>query len=130
MDMFAILAENKIREAMLKGDFEDLPGQGEPLKIDDLSRVPEELRASYILLKNAGVLPEEMQLQKEIVNLQNLLNSCYEDNTDDSEINSLRKKLNEKMLRYDMIMEKRKTRSNNTMSLYQNKISRKLGWYR
>jgi len=130
MDMFAIIAENKIREAMLKGDFEDLPGQGEPLKIDDLSRVPEELRASYILLKNAGVLPEEMQLQKEIVNLQNLLNSCYEDNTDDSEINSLRKKLNEKMLRYDMIMEKRKTRSNNAMSSYQNKIGRKLGWYR
>ncbi len=128
--MFAIIAENKIREAMLKGEFEDLPGQGKPLQVDDLSRVPEELRASYIILKNSGVLPEEMQLQKEIMNLQNLINCCYEDQTDDGEIKSLKKKLNEKMLRYDMIMEKRKARSNNAMISYQNKISRKLGRYK
>ncbi len=128
--MFAIIAENKIREAILKGEFEDLPGQGKPLQIDDLSRVPDDLRASYILLKNAGVLPEEMQLQKEIVNLQNLINCCNEDQTDAGEINALRKRLTEKMLRYDMIMEKRKAGSNNAMISYQNKISRKLGYHR
>lgn len=127
--MFAIIAENKIREAMLKGEFEDLPGQGKPLKIDDLSNVPDDLRASYILLKNAGVLPEEMELHKEIINLQALINRCYDDNTGDGEINSLKKKLTEKILRYDMMMEKRKTTSNNAMLSYQNKISRKLGGY-
>ncbi|WP_161822503.1 DnaJ family domain-containing protein [Sporotomaculum syntrophicum] len=130
MDMFAIIAENKIREAMLKGEFDDLPGQGKPLKIDDLSNVPDDLRASYILLKNAGVLPEEMELHKEIVNLQTLINRCYDDNADDGEIISLRKKLTEKMLRYDMMMEKRKAGSSNAMISYQNKISRKLGRYK
>ncbi len=49
--MFAIIAENKIRESMLKEEFEDLQGQGKPLQIDDLSHVPEELRASYILIR-------------------------------------------------------------------------------
>jgi len=126
MDMFAILAENKIREAMLKGEFDDLPGQGKPLQLDDLSMVPEELRAGYIMLKNAGVLPEEMQLQKEIVNLQRLISYSTEDSTATAEIKALEKKLKEKLLRYEMIMEKRKT-SSSVMSMYKDKISRKLG---
>ena len=29
------IAERKIREAMDRGEFDDLPGQGEPLKLDD-----------------------------------------------------------------------------------------------
>lgn len=126
--MLAIIAENKIREAMLKGEFEDLPGQGRPLQIDDLSRVPEDLRVGYILLKNAGVLPEEMELQKEIINLERLLNRCYEDQTDDGEIIALKKKITEKMLRFDMLMEKRRVNSNNAMLSYQHKIGKKMGW--
>nr|WP_315988872.1 DnaJ family domain-containing protein [Desulforamulus aquiferis] len=38
--------------------------------MDDLSHIPDDLRCGYILLKNAGVLPEEMELKKEIVSLQ------------------------------------------------------------
>jgi len=126
MDMFAILAETKIREAISNGELDDLPGQGQPLKLDDLSMVPEELRAGYIMLKNAGVLPEEIQLQKEIVNLQRLISYSCEDSAATDEIKALEKKLKEKLLRYEMIMEKRKT-SSSVMSMYKDKISRKLG---
>lgn len=129
MDIFTVIAENRIREAMLRGEFDDLPCRGRPLEIDDLSHVPEELRAGYILLKNAGVLPEELQLKKEIMTLQKLLDCCYDDRAEESEINRLRKKLNEKVLRYDMIMEKRGMGSNHALSYYKNKIYKKLGGY-
>ena len=54
--------------------FENLPGKGKPLKLDDDSRVAPHLRASYRILKNAGILPPEMQLRKEISHLHQLLN--------------------------------------------------------
>jgi hypothetical protein len=63
------IAEARIRDAMARGDFDNLAGKGCRLELDDLSRVPEDLRAGYLLLKNAGVLPEEMQLRKEMVTL-------------------------------------------------------------
>ena len=125
MDMFFVMAEQKIREAILQGELKDLPGQGKPLQLDDLSRIPEDLRGSYIILKNGGVLPEEMELHKDIITLRSLLNTCY----DQAEELALKKKLSEKMLRYDMMMEKRKSVSNPTLISYQNKITKKLGKY-
>lgn len=49
-------AERHIIEAQRKGEFDNLPGRGEPLILDDDSHVPAELRAGYRLLKNAGCL--------------------------------------------------------------------------
>ena len=115
------MAENKIREAMQQGEFEDLPGQGEPLQLNDLANVPEELRASYIILKNGGVLPPEMELHKEIVNLRNLIGSCYDQYAE----LELKKKLSEKMLRYDVMMEKRRKSSSVTLQSYQHKVTKR-----
>jgi hypothetical protein len=39
------LAERKIEEAVREGLFDNLPGRGRPLVLEDLSRVPPELRA-------------------------------------------------------------------------------------
>lgn len=50
-------AERHIIEAQRKGEFDNLPGRGEPLILDDDSHVPAELRAGYRLLKNAAVFP-------------------------------------------------------------------------
>lgn len=44
-------AERHIIDAQSKGEFDDLPGTGEPLTLDDDSHVPLELRAGYRLLK-------------------------------------------------------------------------------
>ena len=50
------LAERKIEEAIERGDFDDLPGAGRPLDLDDLDpMLPEELRMAYRILKNAGM---------------------------------------------------------------------------
>ena len=119
MDIAAVIAEGKIREAIEKGELKNLSGKGKPLVLHDLSHVPEELRAGYIMLRNAGVLPEELQLKKEIISLQKLIDCCHED----EQINTLRRKLNQKILRFDMIMERRKL--NSALGSYKGKIYQK-----
>jgi len=79
MDAFSMIAERKIREALEAGELDNLPGCGEPLQIEDDSWVPEDLRMAYRILKNAGCLPPELELQKDIMNLQDLLDTIDDD---------------------------------------------------
>lgn len=67
-------AERHIEKALQKGELSSLKGEGKPLILDDNSHVPESLRASYHLLKNAGFLPPEMQDRKEALSLAEILN--------------------------------------------------------
>ena len=120
MDILAKIAEQKIREAMERGEFDNLAYHGKPLKLDDLTGVPAHLRMGYKILKNAGILPEEMQLKKDIVSLQDLLDACY----DTTERSTIQKHMNEKILRYNMMMEKRSQRP--TEQRYRAKILQKL----
>ena len=102
MEIFATIAEQKIREAMARGEFDNLPGRGKPLPREDLSGVPEELRMAYKVLKNAGCVPPEVELAKEIVTLRNLVDSLEED---DERRRKLRE-LNFKILKLN-VMRKR-----------------------
>ena len=68
--MFDKLVEQKIREAMRAGEFDRLEGAGRPVNLDAYFSTPAELRAAYAVLKNAGILPEEAQLLKEIDELK------------------------------------------------------------
>lgn len=119
MSMFDKIVEEKIREAQQKGELDNLPGQGKPLNLDDLSGIPEDLRAGYSILKNAGVIPEEMELKKEILSLQDLIDACH----DDDERTRLRQKLTEKTLRFNSLMEKRNMKSSSAYRQYGNKIN-------
>jgi len=73
MDFFAKLADNRIREAMEAGEFDDLQGKGQPLNLEDDSHIPPELRMAYKILKNADCLPPELALRQEVVQLQDLV---------------------------------------------------------
>lgn len=73
MLMLDAIAERRIREAQERGDFDDLPGTGSPLELDDDALVPEELRAAYRLLRNAGYLTPELAASREIRDLEQLL---------------------------------------------------------
>jgi len=52
----AIIAERRIAEAMAEGQFDNLPGRGRPLHLEDLSHLAPEMRLAYIVLKNSGFL--------------------------------------------------------------------------
>lgn len=73
--MFLIdqLAEARILEAMQRGEFDDLPGTGKPLRLEDDRLVPEELRTAYRILKNAGYIPPELGMRRQISELAQLL---------------------------------------------------------
>ena len=65
-----LLAERKIEEAIARGEFDDLPGAGRPLDLDDDRLVPEDARAAYRMLRNAGYVPPEVQTLKQIAELE------------------------------------------------------------
>lgn len=122
MDIFRSIAEEKIQEAIRRGDFHDLPGAGKPLPPDDAAHVPAELKMSYKMLKNAGMIPEEMQLRKDIVTLDELLALCR----DDTERTKLQRELSAKKLRYQSLMSQRGFSSSGAYLDYKERIERKL----
>jgi hypothetical protein len=73
LSLLDALAERRIAEAQARGELSGLPGEGEPLPPEDNALVPEELRAAYRLLKNAGCLPGELQATAELREIEALL---------------------------------------------------------
>jgi hypothetical protein len=64
------IAEERIQEALRRGDLDDLPGSGKPLELDDDLLVPPELRVANRILKNAGLVPLEILERREIAELE------------------------------------------------------------
>ena len=60
------LIEDRVARAQANGEFDDLPGAGRPLDLDDDRRVPEPLRMACRILKNAGFVPPQVQTLKDI----------------------------------------------------------------
>jgi hypothetical protein len=79
MLLFEYLAEQKIAEAERAGALSDLPGAGRPLALDDDRHVPEDLRAAYRILKNAGYVPPEVEARREATGLARLLATATDD---------------------------------------------------
>ncbi len=78
---FQRIAEQRIQDAMERGEFDNLPGAGKPLDLDANPFVPNELRMAYKVLKNAGVVPQEVETHKEIRSLEAMLTDM-EDETE------------------------------------------------
>jgi hypothetical protein len=77
--MLDFLVEQRLEEAVSRGELANLPGEGRPLELDDDALVPEELRAAYRILKNAGFIPPEAQALREISQLEDFINREGED---------------------------------------------------
>jgi len=85
-------ADEKIKEAIAKGEFDNLPGKGKPLDLDTYFATPEHLRMGYSILKSADIIPEEMEFWKQIEGLKKSLDSC----TSQIERRAIQKQLSEK----------------------------------
>lgn len=69
------LVEEKIREAVNNGEFDNLPGKGKPLDLtDDMPGLSPELKMAYKVLKNAGYLSDTEETDKEKVTFKELYN--------------------------------------------------------
>jgi hypothetical protein len=57
MSAWETLAENKIQEAIRAGEFDNLPGAGQPLDLDDDLSTDPGMRMAHRLLKSNGFVP-------------------------------------------------------------------------
>ncbi|MGZ8432004.1 MAG: DnaJ family domain-containing protein [Candidatus Deferrimicrobiaceae bacterium] len=114
------IAERKIREAIERGEFANLPGAGKPLRLEDDSMIPEDLRVAYKILKNAGCIPAELELRREIITLRDLLRSIE----DDDEKRERIQELNYILLKFNVIT--RRTVNLDDFPEYKDRIHKKL----
>lgn len=64
-----IIAENLIREAQAKGEFENLEGMGKPLDLEEYFTIPEEMRMVYTMMRNANYQNQEVALASRVSRL-------------------------------------------------------------
>jgi hypothetical protein len=60
------LIEIRIQEAITRGEFDDLPGKGKPLQLDNIAEVEEGMRLAFHILKNANIGPAWLEKQKDL----------------------------------------------------------------
>ena len=99
--------EQKIREAMARGEFDNLAGSGKPLDLDAYFNTPEDLRMAFSMLKSNDFVPEEVEVFKEIAELSEKIKTC----ADDTEASSLTKKLNERKLALSLLLDSRRRKA-------------------
>jgi hypothetical protein len=98
------LAQNRIEEAIASGEFDDLPGRGRPLDLTDyFSHSPAE-RAGVSLLKNAGVVPPEIELLRLAASVEKEIGRC----ADALQRARLNAELQEHRVAFAMAMERRR----------------------
>jgi hypothetical protein len=102
VEALRLLAESRIGAAMAEGEFDNLPGRGRPIRQEDLSRVPADLRLGFKLLRNAGCLPPELEARKEVARLGTLI-AATGDAADRKRLSRLRA---EAELRYELLVER------------------------
>lgn len=73
MNAWDALVEARIAEAQRAGAFDNLPGTGRPLDLEDDRLVPEDVRMAYRILRNAGFVPAELTDRREAADLRRLI---------------------------------------------------------
>ncbi len=67
-DWAKLIAERQIADAIEAGEFDNLPGMGKPLDLEEDAFTPVSVRLLNKILKNSGAVPEWIQAEKDINN--------------------------------------------------------------
>ncbi|MDY0220438.1 MAG: DUF1992 domain-containing protein [Desulfobacterium sp.] len=102
---FEAIVEERIKQAQQRGEMDNLPGQGKPLPREDID-FSNEFRLAYKILKNAGFLPPEVELRKDIFAMEQLLDAVEPGSAEQERI---RKKLNLLLTRMGMMQNTKRT---------------------
>jgi Domain of unknown function (DUF1992) len=98
---FSRIAENRIREAMAQGQFENLPAAGQPLNLEEYFTTPEDLRMAYSILKSANCVPAEVELLNEVSRLER----AVAETTDGTARQSLQRALTDRQTQLAVALE-------------------------
>jgi hypothetical protein len=97
---FSRIAENRIREAMAQGQFENLPGAGQPLNLEEYFSTPEDLRMAYSILRSANCVPAEVELLNEVSRLERAI----AENADPAARQSLQRALTDRQTQLAVVL--------------------------
>jgi DnaJ-like protein len=86
---------------MANGEFDDLACKGKPVDLTSYFEVHEDLRMAYSILKNASVLPPEVELLKEIESLKEQARTCC----NARERERLERMASEQLLKFNLLVE-------------------------
>lgn len=96
--------EQRIKEAMARGEFDNLAGKGKPIDLEAYFNTPEDLRMAFSILKSNEFVPEEVEIMKEIAALKEKLDAT----DDESERVKLSSRLNDRQLALSLLLDKRR----------------------
>jgi len=96
--------EEKIRQAIARGEFDNLAGQGKSIDLDAYFNTPEDLRMAFSMLRSNDFVPAEIEMLNEIASLKELIKNT----ADVDQKQQLTTILNEKSLAVTLLLEKYK----------------------
>ena len=101
---FDRIVESIIKEAMERGEFDNLPGKGKPIDLSEYFETPEEVRLAYSVLKNAGMTSREVDLLKEIAELKQIQAALV----DEKKQLEIGKQIRQKQVEFSLMLERQK----------------------
>lgn len=101
---FDRIVEALIKEAMERGEFDNLPGKGKPIDLTEYFETPEEVRVAYSMLKGAGMTSREVDLLKEIAQLKQILAAIL----DEQKKREIEKQIQQKQVEFSLLVERQK----------------------
>jgi hypothetical protein len=95
-----------IEEWLAENEFEELPGTGKPLNLDEYFSWPEDQRIGLSILKNSGCVPLEVERLREIKRLSDEVEKC----PDETVRVRLNRRLQEEQVELNLVIESRRRR--------------------
>ena len=103
---FSRFAESRIKAAVERGEFENLPGAGKPLKLEEYFSAPPDMRMVFSILKNAKCVPAEVELLNDVSRLQQAIARA----TDIALKRELQRALVDRQTQLAIVLERRPSR--------------------
>jgi hypothetical protein len=101
---FDRIVEAAIKEAMERGEFDNLPGKGKPIDLTEYFETPEEVRLANSVLKNAGMTSREVDLLKGIAELKQILEGLL----DEKKKQEVEQQIQQKQVEFSLMMERQR----------------------
>jgi hypothetical protein len=98
------IVEAMIKEAMERGEFDNLPGKGKPIDLTEYFETPEEVRLANSVLKGAGITSREVDLLKEIAELKEVRAAIL----DEKKKQEIEKQIQQKQVEFSLMLERQK----------------------
>ena len=103
---FQTWVERQIREAMERGEFDNLPGKGKPIDLNEYFETPEDVRLANSVLKSAGMTSREVDLLNEIAELKQVQAAVQ----DEKKKQEIARQIRQKQVEFSLMIERRRRR--------------------